>query len=70
MSGGRAVGEGWITTAEAAEVTGYHPEHVQRLARQGRVEAQKVGRSWLINLRDLLHYQETARPGPKAASDD
>jgi excisionase family DNA binding protein len=72
MSGGNAVGEGWITTAEAAELTEYHIKYLQQLARQGKVEAQKVGRSWLFHRDDLLTYQENARPGPKGkgGSDD
>lgn len=34
----------WITTKEAAEFTGYDCAHIRRLAREGRIEAEKVGR--------------------------
>lgn len=39
----------WITVDEAAEQSGYHPEYVRRLARQGRIGAQKKGRDWWID---------------------
>jgi len=49
--------EGWITAAEAAALTGYTVPHIRRLARQGRIEAQKVGRDWLIGRESLLAYK-------------
>lgn len=39
----------WITVDEAAEQSGYHPEYVRRLARQGRIGAEKKGRDWWID---------------------
>jgi excisionase family DNA binding protein len=35
----------WITTQEAANLSGFHPEYVRRLARQGKIGAEKKGRS-------------------------
>ena len=51
------VTEGWITTEEAAKLTGYVPAYLRRLAGQGQVEARKVGRDWLINRESLLDYK-------------
>jgi excisionase family DNA binding protein len=49
----------WITTQEAAELSGFHPEYVRRLARQGKIGAEKKGRDWWID-RDVLHaYLQT-----------
>lgn len=40
----------WITTEEAATLSGYHPEHVRRLARQGKIGAEKrAGHDWWID---------------------
>ena len=39
----------WITTEEAAELSGYHPEYVRRLARRGKIGAEKKGRDWWID---------------------
>lgn len=48
---------GWIDTKEAAEVTGYSAVYVRLLARNGRVEARKVGRDWLIERTSLLAFK-------------
>ncbi len=56
--------EGWITTAEAEEISEYTRAHLRYLASSGRIEAMKVGdRLWLINKRSLLKYQANVRPG-------
>lgn len=46
----------WITTAEAAELSGYRPFHLRRLAANGRIEAKKQGRDWFVNRDALLAY--------------
>lgn len=48
--------EDWITTNEAAELTGYERDHIRRLAASSRVKAQKFGRDWMINRVSLLAY--------------
>ena len=47
----------WITTAEAADLTGYSPHYVRRLMRKDRVLAKKWGNSWMINKQSLLDYK-------------
>ena len=39
----------WISTEEAAEISGYHPGHVRRLARQSKIGAKKKGHDWWID---------------------
>lgn len=51
------VAEGWITTDDAAALTGYARATVRRLVGQGQVEARKVGRDWLVNRESLLAYR-------------
>jgi excisionase family DNA binding protein len=51
------ISEGWITTDQAETLTGYASAYLRRLANQGRVEARKVGRDWLINQESLLAYK-------------
>lgn len=48
--------EEWITTAEAAEISGYHPEHIRELVREGKIEARKFGPVWAISRTDLDRY--------------
>jgi excisionase family DNA binding protein len=51
------VAQGWLTTDDAGMLTGYSSPYLRRLANQGRVEARKVGRDWLINQESLLAYK-------------
>ncbi|MBN1261580.1 MAG: helix-turn-helix domain-containing protein [Anaerolineae bacterium] len=54
----------WITTAEAAEVSGYSLNHIRRLVREGRVRSKKFGRAWMVHRRSLESYaQEMERLG-------
>lgn len=49
----------WITTADAAEVSGYHLEHIRLLARQGHIGAVKKGRDWWIDRDKFRAYLAT-----------
>ncbi len=49
--------EGWLTTDEAAELAGYNVKYLRWLINQGRIEARKVQRDWLVNKESLLAYK-------------
>jgi excisionase family DNA binding protein len=51
-----------LTTKQAAEKLGVNDRRVTALIRAGRLPAQKVGRDWLINPKDLAKVQDR-RPG-------
>lgn len=56
--------QGWLTTAEAEEVSGYTRAHLRYLASTDKVEARKVSdRLWLISRESLEQYQANVRPG-------
>lgn len=63
----------WLTTEQAAELSGYHPEHLRRLLKSGDIEGRKVSIVWLIKRRSLLDYIASAkqsgdkRRGPKTS---
>ncbi|HID88608.1 MAG TPA: DNA-binding protein [Anaerolineales bacterium] len=48
----------WITTKEAAELTGYHAFHIRRLAKEGKIEGIKRGRDWWVKLSSVRKYAE------------
>jgi excisionase family DNA binding protein len=55
-----------LSTGHAATVLGYHPEHVRRLIRRGRLRARRVGGDYRIALDDLwplleVRYREPGR---------
>ena len=49
----------WITTDEAAELTGYSVQYVRRLLRKDRVHAKKWMRDWMVDKKDILAYQRS-----------
>lgn len=61
----------WITTREAAELSGYHPEYLRELIRLGKLAGRKFGIVWQVDKGALLAYVQTAatsedkRWGPK-----
>jgi excisionase family DNA binding protein len=55
-----------LATREAAAVLGFHPEHVRRLIRGGRLRARRVGGDYRVALDDLwplieVRYREPGR---------
>jgi excisionase family DNA binding protein len=57
-----------LTTAEAAEFTGYSADHVSLLLRRGELHGERRGRDWFVRASELLTYVEKEpRPGPKAS---
>ena len=61
----------WITVPEAAEITGYHPDHLRELIRAGKIAAVKKGNAWWVDRSALGEYlanasqSEDSRRGPR-----
>jgi hypothetical protein len=47
----------WLSIEEAAARTGYHPNHLRRLARSGDIVARKFAGVWIVALEPLLIYK-------------
>ena len=54
-------GDMWLTVKEAATQSGYNPEHITRLIRQGRINARKFSIVWMVSRESLLEYVEKAQ---------
>ena len=57
-----------LSTTQAAAEFGFSPAYVARLAQEGKVKAQKIGRDWLIDRDAMLLYTnswQARKPGPK-----
>jgi len=46
-----------ITVTEAAHIIGYQRQSVMNWIRSGKLHAERVGRSWLIDRETLLAYR-------------
>ena len=60
----------WITTAEAAQISGYHKKYIPLLIKNGKINARKFGVVWQIDRASLLAYLRKvekigAKRGPK-----
>lgn len=61
-----------LSTQTAATVLGFHPEHVRRLIRNGRLRARRTGGDYRVRLDDLwplieVRYREPGRRRLRAA---
>ena len=50
----------WLSVSEAAELSGYHPEYIRRLIRDGEIEARKFSIVWQVKRKSLLDYVQDA----------
>jgi excisionase family DNA binding protein len=56
-----AINGEWLTVRDAAKLSGYNPEHIRRLIREGEIEGRKVSIVWLVNRESLLAYVTKAQ---------
>lgn len=49
--------EDWITTTEAAALTGYASAYIRQLVLRGTLTGQKRGRDWFILRADVEAYK-------------
>lgn len=48
----------YVSTSRAAEITGYAQDYVGQLARNGEIEARKVGRCWFVGRQSLTEHKK------------
>lgn len=51
----------WITTAEAAELTGYNLEYIRQMIRRQVIVAEKKGRDWWVDRASIEAHAEEMR---------
>ena len=70
----RGMAEDWLTTMEAAQLSGYHRDHILRLIEAGKVKARKFATVWQVDRHSLIAYMKQAeklgkKRGPKRQQD-
>ena len=48
----------YVLIAEAVEHSSYTTQHISLLLRQSRVKGKKMGGTWLVDLDDLIRYEQ------------
>ncbi|MGH2537507.1 MAG: helix-turn-helix domain-containing protein [Candidatus Promineifilaceae bacterium] len=67
----KMIGSDWLTTAEAAALSGYSIEYLRRLLRRGELPGRRFGPVWAISREALDAYLQESkqssdgRRGPK-----
>jgi excisionase family DNA binding protein len=51
----------WLTVNEAAKLSGYHPETIRELIRDGKIQGQKFSIVWMVRRESLLAYTKKAQ---------
>jgi excisionase family DNA binding protein len=59
----------YVTTQQAGEILGVTPQRVIALIRSKRLPAVKVGRDWLIAMRDLEKFEKRPQGNYKLTAD-
>ncbi len=57
-------GDDWITTQEAAELSGYHADYIRKLLQAGKLHGRKWGQAWQVSRKSLNDYLATAEKQP------
>ena len=53
-----------VGTGSVATILGFHPEHVRRLIRSGRLTARRAGGDYRLELRELWPFIEARHQAP------
>lgn len=51
----------WLTVRDAAKLSGYHPESIRELIREGKIKARKFSIVYQVNRESLLAYLGKAK---------
>ncbi len=59
----------YIPAGEAGRIFGYTADYVTRLAREGKVAAQRIGKQWLVNADSLATFVASSSKNKELRSD-
>lgn len=62
----KGLSQALMTTREAAEDLGYTIQHTRLLIRQGKIEASKFGRDWLVVRESVVEYKAGQENGGRS----
>lgn len=48
-----------LSLKEASALTGYHPDYISYLIRNGKIKGSKIGRNWFVSKTELQGYLST-----------
>ena len=51
-----------ISLRDASKICDLSPDHLRRLAEQGKLNAKKIGRNWITTKGAITEYMEKRKP--------
>jgi len=58
--------EDWLTTYEAADISGYELDYIRKLIRAEKIQGRKWGQSWQVSRKSLMEFiDEREKQGEK-----
>ena len=61
--------ENLISLKEAGAINSLSPDHLRRLAEQGKLDAKKIGRNWITTEDSINKYMEKRKPRGRPKKD-
>ena len=63
----------WISVPDAAHISGYHPEHLRKLLKAGKIHGRKFATIWQVDEASLRAYRQRIgqlgeKRGPKSGA--
>lgn len=52
-----------ITIPEVARLSGLSRSHIRNLLRTGAIHGEKIGRDWVVTLREVMEYRQRVKRG-------
>ena len=51
------LGKKYISLKQASEISGYTNDYIGQLCRAGKLNSERVGRAWFVDIEQLLSYK-------------
>jgi excisionase family DNA binding protein len=62
--------DNYLTSAEVAQALGVSHDYVRKLITKGKIKAEKLGRNWIVNKKNLEHVSRQRFPRTKENGQD
>ena len=62
--------DNYLTSAEVAQALGVSHDYVRKLIVKGKIKAEKLGRNWIVNKKNLENIHRQRFPRTKESGQD
>lgn len=62
--------DNYLTSAEVAQALGFSHDYVRKLILKGKIKAEKLGRNWIVNKKNIENIHRQRFPQTKEKGQD